>query len=269
MKARPGLFVLALLAPTWAAAQQTPTAPAAGDHFEPEVIQIGLSTDKVTLTAGFSGADLTIFGSVDNADPEQARKRGYDVIVVLEGPADPVVVREKTRVVGMWINTRHETFVNVPISYSIATTRPPQDITDPQNFKRLSLGIDNLYLQPEHATTDKQIVQEFGAALRAAKRRTNLYSANYGGVVFLSQSLFRATLHLAPDVPIGTHRARAFLFKNGEFVQESSANLDIRKSGFEQSIFDYAHRQSAFYGVFAVLVAMLIGWLGRLLFRKD
>lgn len=234
-----------------------------------ESIQIGLSTDHVALTAGFSGADLTIFGSVENADPQVTRRGGYDVIVVLEGPSDAVVVRRKQRVLGMWINTRSETFVNVPISYSVATTRQPQDITDPQSYKRLSLGADNIFLQPLNKHSGPVTIQEFTDALRERKKATSLYSTNYGGVQFLSQSLFRATLRLAPDVPVGTHRARAFLFKNGTFVSESSAQLEIRKSGFEQSIYDYAHQDSFTYGIFAVCLAMLTGWLGQLVFRKE
>lgn len=234
-----------------------------------ETIQIGLSTDHVALTAGFSGADLTIFGSVENSDPQITRRGGYDVIVVLEGPSDAVVVRRKQRVLGIWINTESETFLNVPMSYSLATTRQPQDITDPSSYKRLSLGADSIYLQPIDRRAGLATIQEFTDALRDRKKATNLYSTNYGGVQFLSQSLFRATLRLAPNVPVGTHRARAFLFKNGSFVSESSAQLEIRKSGFEQSIFDYAHQASLAYGFFAVGLAMLTGWLGRLIFRKE
>src|SRR5688572_4000499 len=114
----------------------------------PETIQIGLSTDRVAITADFSGADLTIFGSVENADPLINRQGRYDVIVVLEGPARPVVVRRKDRFLGMWINMESETFVNVPVSYSMATTRMPQDITDPNNYRQLALGADNIHIQP-------------------------------------------------------------------------------------------------------------------------
>ncbi|WP_432288400.1 TIGR02186 family protein [Aminobacter sp. BA135] len=71
----------------------------------PESIQIGLSTDRVAITADFAGADLTIFGALENADPLINRQGRYDVYVVLEGPARPVVVRRKSRVLGMWINT--------------------------------------------------------------------------------------------------------------------------------------------------------------------
>jgi uncharacterized protein (TIGR02186 family) len=251
---------LSLLAATVPARAQTPL---------PEGIQIGLSTDNVSITAGFSGADLTIFGSLENPDPLVARQGRYDVIVVLEGPPKPVVVRRKDRVLGVWINLESETFENVPVSYSVATTRPLQDITEPNSYKQLSLGASNLYMQPADAGESPATIEEFTAALRERKAAAGLYSENVGGVQFLSQNLFRATVRLAPNVPVGTHKARAFLFKSGLFIKESSAQLEIRKSGFEQSIFRVAHDYSFLYGVFAISLAMVTGWLGRLVFRKD
>jgi len=234
-----------------------------------EGIQIGLSTDSIAITAGFSGADLTIFGALEDADPLVARQGRYDVVVVLEGPARPVVVRRKDRVLGMWINMESEAFENVPVSYSVATTRPFQDITDPASYKRLSLGVGNIYMQPAEADQRPATIAEFTAALRQRKAATGLYSENVGGVQFLSQNLFRATVRLAPDVPVGTHKARAFLFKNGMFLKENSAQLEIRKSGFEQAIYRTAHRHGLFYGFLAVGLAMVTGWVGRVVFRKD
>ena len=76
----------------------------------PEGIEIGLSTDRVSITADFTGADLTIFGALDNADPLVSRQGRYDVIVVLEGPPRPVVVRRKDRILGMWINVESDDF---------------------------------------------------------------------------------------------------------------------------------------------------------------
>ncbi|HWK66048.1 MAG TPA: TIGR02186 family protein [Rhizobiaceae bacterium] len=235
----------------------------------PENIEIGLSMDRVAITADFSGADLTIFGALDNADPLISRQGRYDVIVVLEGPARPLVVRRKDRILGMWINTESETFVNVPISYSVATTRALQDITEPKSYRQLALGADNLYIEPLEQSDDPATIEEFARALRQLKRSTGLYSERIGGVQFLSQNLFRATVSLAPNVPVGTHRARAFLFRNGLFIKETSAQLAIVKSGFEQSIFRVANDYSFLYGIFAVSLAMITGWLGRLIFRKD
>ena len=235
----------------------------------PENIQIGLSTDRVTIASDFSGADLTIFGALENADPLVARHGRYDVIVVLEGPPRPVVVRKKTRVLGMWINTRSETFVNVPMSYSVATTRVWQDITHPASYRQMALGADNITVTPMYRDGEPATIEEFTAALRGRKKATGLYSERIGGVQFLSQSLFRATLHLAPNVPVGTHRARAFLFKNGVFIKENSAQLAIIKAGFEQRVFRAAQEHGFLYGLFAVGLAFVTGWVGRLVFRKD
>jgi uncharacterized protein (TIGR02186 family) len=244
-------------------------SPATAQAPVPEGIQIGLSTDAVSITAGFSGADLTIFGSLENPDPLVARQGRYDVIVVLEGPPRPVVVRRKDRVLGVWVNLESETFENVPMSYSVATTRPLQDIAEPSKYKQLSLGSQNLYMMPADENDSPATIEEFTKALRERKTATGLYSENIGGVQFLSQNLFRATVRLAPNVPVGTHKARAFLFKSGLFIKESSAQLEIRKSGFEQSVFRVAHEYSFLYGVFAISLAMITGWLGRLIFRKD
>jgi uncharacterized protein (TIGR02186 family) len=253
------LFVLTIAMPAAALAQQA-------GH---ETIQIGLSSDTISITSDFSGANLTIFGSIDNVDPTVARAGGYDVIVVLEGPARPVVVRLKQRIFGMWVNTEAETFVNVPFSYSMALTRQPQDIAEPKVYRQLALGIDNIYMQPLDRSADPAATKEFATALRERKKASGLYSERPGTVQFLSQTLFRATVSLAPDIPVGTHRARAFLFRSGKFVAQTSVPLVILKGGFERRIYQVAHDHSFFYGVFCVLLALLTGWAGRVIFRKD
>lgn len=235
----------------------------------PEGIQIGLSTDNIYITSDFSGADLTIFGALENPDTQVIRQGRYDVVVVLEGPPRPTVVRKKNRVLGMWINTESVPFKDVPASYSLAMTRQPQDITDSGSYRRLALRANNIFLQPLSPSVDETTLAEFSTALRERKNAAGLYSERIGGVQFLSQSLFRATLYLAPHVPVGTHRARAFLFRNGVFVKETSTGLTIRKAGLEQRLYEFAHNDGFTYGVLAVLLAMVTGWLGSLIFRKS
>ncbi|MDI6025438.1 TIGR02186 family protein [Corticibacterium sp. UT-5YL-CI-8] len=271
------LMLAALLCTTAAVAQDAPPpqpVPGAEDDRQraqqiQEGIQIGLSMDRISITADFSGAQLTIFGALENPDSLLSRQGRYDVVVVLEGPTRPVVVRRKSRVLGMWINTESETFLNVPMSYSIASTRAFQDVTDPGSYRRLSLGADNIHLQPADVDDNPVTIEEFTAALRDRKKAGGLFTDNIGGVHFLSQNLFRATLSLAPSVPVGTHKARAFLFRQGVFIKEASTQLVIVKSGFEQAVFRFANNHSFAYGVFAIGLAMLTGWLGRIVFRRD
>lgn len=235
----------------------------------PETIEIGLSTETIAIASNFSGTNLTIFGALDNADPLIRRQARYDIIVVLEGPTRNLVVREKSRILGMWINASSETFQSVPLSYSLASTRPLQDITDVRTYRQLSLGVNYFALNPEYGSLTDPTVMRFAQELREIKARQGLYTQKIGSVEFVSQTLFRASLPLSVDTPVGQYKARALLFRHGVFIGEANTHLNIVKAGLEQQIYDVAHQYSFAYGLFAVFLAGLTGWLGQLLFRKD
>lgn len=243
-------------------------APAAfAQSLERETIEIGLSTDEIFITSDFSGADLTIFGALDNGDPLVQRQGRYDIVVVLEGPERPVTIRKKTRYLGIWINGNAEMFEDVPISYAVSSTRPLRDITDERSYRQLMVGINNIRIAP--AGNEDPVTADFAEAVRNIKRNNNLYNERIGDVVFLSQNLFRATLTIPANVPTGLHKARAFLFRSGQFVMETSTGLQIRKAGIEQAISVAARENGLLYGFFCVFLAMVTGWLGRVMFRKD
>lgn len=260
------LIVCAFLLLNSSSASAQEAAP--GTAANPETIQIGLSTDTIAIHAGFEGADLTVFGAVDKVDPLIQRQGRYDVIVVLEGPPKDVVVRKKSRFLGIWVNRVSEVFSGAPSSYSLASTRQMQDITDAKTFASLSLGTQGLVLNPKFGR-QRPTLEPFAEALKDLKTRNGLYNERPGGVEFISTNLFRATLALPADVPVGIHRARAFLFRNGSFLKESSTSLQILKSGFEQQVYRSAHEESVFYGLFSISLAMVIGWLGRIAFKRD
>lgn len=232
-----------------------------------EAIQIGLSTDTIGIGADFSGADLTIFGALTGTDPLIQRQGRYDIIVILEGPEVPLVLYKKSRVLGMWMNTDSQRFDQVPLSYIGSATRQIQDITDKRTFKQLSLGIAALSFETVRYQARRDT--EFADALKGLNLKSGRYSDNSGTVEFISPNLFRASLKLPANVPVGKHKARAFLFRNGAFIKENSTGLQIEKSGFEQTLVLYSQKYSALYGIGSILIAMLIGWLGRLIFRQD
>jgi uncharacterized protein (TIGR02186 family) len=143
-----------------------------------------------------------------------------------------------------------------------------QDITDAKTYASLSLGTEGLVLRPKFGQ-QRPTLEPFSEALKDVKSRQGLFTERPGGVEFISSNLFRATLALPAEVPVGIHRARAFLFRNGSFLKESSTSLQIVKSGFEQQIYRSAHEEPVFYGLFSISLAMVIGWLGRIMFKRD
>lgn len=232
-----------------------------------ERIEIGLSTEVIEITSNFAGETLTIFGSVDNIDPLVQRQGRYDVVVVLSGPVADLTARRKDRVLGVWMNVDELDLPNVPLSYLITSTRFVRDMAEGPTIERLSLDIASVKLiRDEDLRRGNEV---FLQEVRRLKVDEELYRSFPGGVQFISQSLFRARLELPANVPLGQHVARAYLFKQGSLVGQTNATLNIRKAGLEFAVFEFSRDQSAAYGVLAVLAALIIGWLGRIVFRRD
>lgn len=237
----------------------------------PEKLEIGISTREIAITPDFRGADLTIFGVINDVDTAVLSTHGYDVAVTLEGPEKDVTVRRKARVFGIWINRELLTFARVPLSYSIASTRPIGDITSAAERARLGVGIDDLPLNPTHSFDTALDIRAFRAAFLRQQRANGLYQSqtNKEGVRFVSANLFQASLRLPANIPAGGHVVHAYLFRNGSLVSERQLALTVVKTGLEQAITDAAHHTPIAYGCLAVLFAVITGWGASLLFRKD
>ena len=232
-----------------------------------ENIQIIVTTNEITLDTNFAGRNVYIAGVLENADPQLRRQGRYDIIVVMEGPIRPMVMREKKRKLGVWVNTDALTFVAVPQSYEMATTREIRDITSPINYKRLGVGLEYVPLRAETGDADK--LKLFRDELIKIKRDQHLYSENIGAVTFGSASLFSANFKLPANIPVGHHTIHAYLFRDGEFVETVSTELEIVKAHTAYEIYRFAQDNSIYYGFVAVFVAIFTGILGRLIFRKD
>ncbi|EJF78749.1 hypothetical protein MCQ_01128 [Candidatus Bartonella washoeensis Sb944nv] len=237
------------------------------DQVDHETIQIIVTTNMITVDAHFDGRDLYIAGVLENIDPLYSRQNRYDIVVSLEGQARPMVMREKKRNAGVWVNADSLVFKNVPLFYSMVTTSEIDDITTVEEYKRLGLGLSYLLLQTDEQ--DQEKVQIFRDELIKLQKAKNLYHEEVGGVHFGSGALFTAHFRLPPNTPVGHYQVRAYLFRDGQFIDSATTTLEIVKAHIAYTIFHAAHRHSFLYGLVAVLVAVSTGFLCRLILRKD
>src|SRR5690606_17056926 len=70
----------------------------------PEVSQHG-----VQVRQGFTGTELLLFGAILDADGTRA-SQPYDIVVVLKGPTQPILLREKDKKFGIWLNAHSTSF---------------------------------------------------------------------------------------------------------------------------------------------------------------
>jgi uncharacterized protein (TIGR02186 family) len=216
-----------------------------------------LSSREIAITTGFTGSELLLFGAVDGDG---------DVVVVVRGPLHQEVVRRKERMAGIWINAKSVSFREVPSFYHVASTRPLTDIASSRTLTGMELGADRLKFQRVGAAAPDD--DEFKSALLRNKQRDKLYTKGYGNIKMMGRRLFRTTVIFPTIVPTGAYSVDVLLFRGGRVVDSETTALNVHKVGLEADIFNFAHQQSALYGVIAILIALMAGWLAGAMFRQ-
>ena len=218
-----------------------------------------LSSHLISITSSFTGTDLLIFGAVDEPG---------DIIIVLRGPQGRVVVREKQPVFGIWVNRGSIEFNNVPGYYAVAASRPLSQITNPGVLARLQIGVDTLRLVPRKVQPNVD-AGKFRAAILRRQEADGLLQREISPVTFLGPKLFRAYITFPAVVPTGTYRAEVYLLRDDQVISAQATPLFIKKSGAEQIIYDFAHYDPVYYGLIAIALALLSGWLAATVLRRT
>jgi uncharacterized protein (TIGR02186 family) len=219
---------------------------------------VDLSSHRIEIGSRFVGTSVIMFGAVGAPG---------DVIVVVRGPRADVVVHRKARSAGLWLNADSMEFADVPQYYALATTRPLDRLLPERVRAERQIGVDELVLSPR-VVQGGQEVALFREALVRERVRGGLYSGQAGAISFIDARLFRASLDLPAQVPIGSYRVEVLLVRDGVIVAERTTPLVVTKTGLSAEVFDFAHTNGAAYAGIAIVVALLAGWLGYALFRK-
>lgn len=218
-----------------------------------------LSNHLVAITTGFSGTEALLFGTTGGAG---------DVVVVVRGPETAQVVRRKGRRLGIWLNEREVVFDRVPGFYAVAASRPLAEFLPARIAARHQIGTDTLDLVPRAPVAEAER-RAFRDALIRNKQRLSLYGVGVGEVTLLGGSLFRSDMAIPANAPVGTYTVATYLIQDGEVAGAEVAPLIVSKVGFEAQLFDLAQRSAAAYGVLAITIAAVAGWLASLIFRKG
>lgn len=228
-----------------------------------------LSSKRVEIRSNFVGTELVLFGSVErDAATVGRRSEGYDIVVVIEGPARNAVVWRKERVGGIWVNGTGIEFVDAPSYYAVLSNRPVNDISAPPALKRQQIGLDYLKLEPAVKVPARQIAV-FHEALVRREQSHQLYFEDPEAVEMLTPSLFMTRIRLPANIRTGGYRARVHVFGDGALLATERLGFWVIKIDFEAAIYDLAHKQPLVYGLGTVLLAFGVGWLGSVLFRRG
>ena len=220
-----------------------------------------LSHHLIAITTGFVGIQVVAFGVAES---------GRDVIVTVQGPREDLVVRRKARVAGVWINRDRLAFARVPAYYAVASTGPLEQIARPSVLAQLEIGTAYLDLEPIDASgVDLSEIASFRDALIRGKQEQGLYSRRPGPINFIGEELFRTNLVFPANVPPGIYQVQVFELQDGFAGDAQRSTLVVSKVGFEADIYDFAQHRAPLYGLAAIALAIIAGWLAGVMFRRG
>lgn len=225
-----------------------------------------VSSRTIDIQYSFTGEELLLFGAILYPGQRLPDDRA-DIVVVLKGPVRPIVLREKRRVAGIWVNASSLRLRTSPGFYAIGSSRPIGELVDERTAAIFELGLDNLSMSPADFS-DAGKLARFEAGLVSLYRRMELFHENPAAVEITEGVLYRARIPVPARVPVGTYRAETFLISKGRVIAVASRNVEIRKAGFERFVALAAERHGFLYGLTAVLISVLFGYAASAIFKR-
>ena len=181
-----------------------PRVPAA------EEVVLGMSQNRVAITANFDGSEILIFGAIKRDTPVQADQDPIEVVVAIEGPSVPVTVRRKEKKWGIWVNTDSLEIDSAPAFYAVATSGPFNQILSETEDLRYHVSVPKA-IRSVGATDHVADPESFTDAVIRIRRKNGLYQFHENAVDVAEQTLFRTSVALPSNLTEGVYKTRVFM----------------------------------------------------------
>jgi len=227
-----------------------------------------VSQRNIEIAYSFTGAELLLFGAILYPGGRlPTGEQPTDIVVVVKGPTQSILMREKEKVAGIWVNAARLRYRSAPSFYAIASSKPIDRLVDDRTRAIYELGLDSLQLSPA-SSAPAPIQDRFQKGLVDLKRRAGLYYEAPRAVEITDGVLYRARVSIPARVPVGRFTAETFLIRDGRVLAAAVRDIDIRKSGFERFVARAADRFSVTYGLVAVALSVFLGWAAGWIARR-
>lgn len=231
-----------------------------------EQVVAGLSQNRVSITANFDGSEILIFGAVKRDAPVPENASPLEVVIAVAGPSEPVIVRRKERVAGIWVNTDAVEIDSAPSFYAVATSGPFHTVLSNVDDLRHRIS---LYRAIRRVGSEPGIEDagQFTAALMRIRNKSSLYQLRENTIDVKEETLFRTSVALPANLREGDYTVRIFLTRAGSVISESETVINVQKVGLERFLYTLAHERPLVYGILSLAIAIAAGWMASAVFR--
>lgn len=230
-----------------------------------EEVVLGLSRDEVAITATFDGSDILIFGAIKREEPIRDDSN-LEVIIALAGPSEPITVRRKERVAGIWVNVDAVEVDAAPSFYAVLSSAPMETALRQVEDLRHDITIPRA-IRSVGAPMNVADAESFTEALIRIRAGADLYQVLENAVDLEEDTLFRGQVTLPANLTEGPYRTRIFLTRNGRVVDIYETTIAVNKVGLERWLYELSRNMPLVYGLMSLAIAIAAGWGASAAFR--
>ena len=218
-----------------------------------------ISEDNIKIETNFTGKEVIIFGILND---------GQETIMTIKGPQKNAVIQKKERILGYWFNTKQITYNQIPSIFFIASSKNIEDILPASTIIKEELSFNYLL---ENKTSQRNFISDVSLDnwkdnfVRINKNKNLFKKYN---VEKIDNKLFQTRIFFpAKSIP-GEYKVNVYQIQNNLILNNKEKIITLKKSGIGSQIYNFAHNNAAAYGLFAIIFAILSGFLAATLFRR-
>ena len=219
-----------------------------------------ISENNIKIETNFIGKEVIIFGIL-NDDQE--------TIMTIKGPEKNALIQKKERILGFWFNTKKITYNQIPSIFFIASSNEIEDILPTSTIIKEELSFDYLL---ENKTSQRNFISDISldtwmSNFVRIKKNKNLFKKYE--IENIDNKLFQTRIFFpAKSIP-GEYKVNVYQIKDNLILNNKEKVITLKKSGIGNQIYNFAHKNAAAYGLFAIIFAVLSGFLAATLFRRS
>ena len=218
-----------------------------------------LSQNEIMIETNFDGKEIIIFGLLED---------NHDTILTIKGPKKKLKLQKKDRYFGVWFNTKRITYSNVPNIFFLASSNKIENILPKSKLIQENLSFDGIlrnknYNQNFAFENDQDIwIENF---IRIKKEK--LFYSKFEMKKF-KDKLFQTSVFFPATTTPGNYTVSVYHVRNNTIMSKEDKIIKVKKSGIGNEIYKFANNNSAAYGFFTIVFAILSGLIAATLFRR-
>jgi len=219
-----------------------------------------ISENNIKIETNFIGKEVIIFGILND---------NQETIMTIKGPEKNALIQKKERILGFWFNTKKITYNQIPSIFFIASSNEIEDILPTSTIIKEELSFDYLL---ENKTSQRNFISDISldtwkSNFVRIKKNKNLFKEYE--IENIDNKLFQTRIFFpAKSIP-GEYKVNVYQIKNNLILNNKEKIITLKKSGIGSQIYNFAHKNAAAYGLFAIIFAVLSGFLAATLFRRS